>query len=274
MRWYGITGLCIMLGGTAGMFAGIPFVQIWMTPIGWTGFILFADAIVRIRTGHSQMTDRPARFLLLCACSILLWLLFELYNILIHNWYYIGLPENLLVRSLGLAWAFATIWPGIFEMRDLLAVSGWFRQARCPHFVVSRRLELFLISAGSVLLVLPIVIPSNWWAPAIWTGFILLLDPLNARIGGRSILRDLSRGNCVRFWQFMAAGLLCGILWEFWNYWSTAQWIYTVPWPPNIKIFEMPLMGWLGFPAFGVECFVMWETLRLLILNEPRGPIQ
>ncbi len=47
--------------------------------------------------------------------SIPLWVVFEGYNLLIKNWYYINLPENLLVRYFGYAWAFATISPGDFS---------------------------------------------------------------------------------------------------------------------------------------------------------------
>jgi len=30
------------------------------------------------------------------------------------------------------------------------------------------------------------------------------------------------------------------------------------------KIFEMPMPGYFGFPAFAVECWVMFEFLRTL----------
>jgi hypothetical protein len=30
------------------------------------------------------------------------------------------------------------------------------------------------------------------------------------------------------------------------------------------KIFEMPLVGYLGFPPFALECFVMYEYLGTL----------
>ena len=40
------------------------------------------------------------------------------------------------------------------------------------------------------------------------------------------------------------------MLWEFWNYWAGAKWHYSVPIMENLKIFEMPVPGHLGFPAF------------------------
>jgi hypothetical protein len=57
-------------------------------------------------------------------------------------------------------------------------------------------------------------------------------------------------------------GIVCGLLWECWNYWAHTKWVYTVPVPPHVKLFEMPLAGYLGFPAFAVECFVMYVFTR------------
>jgi hypothetical protein len=32
-----------------------------------------------------------------------------------------------------------------------------------------------------------------------------------------------------------------------------------------VKIFEMPVPGYLGFPAFALECFTMYVFVRTLI---------
>jgi hypothetical protein len=60
----------------------------------------------------------------------------------------------------------------------------------------------------------------------------------------------------------MWSGALCGVLWELWNYWARAKWHYTVPIMPNVKIFEMPLPGYLGFPPFALEAFTMYVLVR------------
>ena len=62
-------------------------------------------------------------------------------------------------------------------------------------------------------------------------------------------------------------GLLCGLLWEFWNYWAAAKWTYTIPFLGNIKIFEMPVLGFLGFPPFAVECWVLYVFARSLLVS-------
>jgi hypothetical protein len=98
----------------------------------------------------------------------------------------------------------------------------------------------------------------------VWAGFVFLLDPLNDVWGGRSLLRDWEKGDGSTFWSFMASGLVCGVFWEFWNYWATARWLYIFPILQGWKIFEMPFPGFLGFPAFAVECFVMFESVRVL----------
>jgi len=57
--------------------------------------------------------------------------------------------------------------------------------------------------------------------------------------------------------------LICGALWEFWNYWSLSKWIYTVPFFEERKGFEMPFLGFLGFPPFTIEAYVMYNFLSL-----------
>lgn len=66
-------------------------------------------------------------------------------------------------------------------------------------------------------------------------------------------MRDLEEGSPGRLIATLLSGLVCGILWEAWNYWAVAKWIYTVPFFENTKIFEMPVLGYLGFSLFAVE---------------------
>lgn len=63
---------------------------------------------------------------------------------------------------------------------------------------------------------------------------------------------DLEKGSMVDIVASLVAGLICGILWETWNYWSISKWVYTVPFFDNLKIFEMPVPGYLGFLVFGL----------------------
>ncbi len=256
------------------MLAGQPFVATWFTPIAWTGYILLADAFILRRRGTSLLNNRLAEVPLMALLSILCWMVFEVYNIRLENWVYVGVPTHPLLRALGYGWSFATIFPGIFQTADLLSAYGVFAGAggrgvqwTAGKLWASAAVGLALV-AGPVLL--PVRIGAYLFG-AVWLGFIFLLEPLNYRLGAPSIYRDLEAGRAARLWQLLAAGLICGLLWEFWNYWAAAKWLYIFPMFQNIKLFEMPLPGFLGFPPFALECFAMYalccwalQTDRLL----------
>ena len=104
----------------------------WNTPIAWTGFIILADSLVYRARGDSWIRSAPREFAALALVSIPLWLVFEWFNLYLRNWHYVGLPENLIVRNLGYAWAFATIWPAIFEGAELAAVVRGSRGSGSP----------------------------------------------------------------------------------------------------------------------------------------------
>jgi hypothetical protein len=261
-------GLALMILSEAATLAGLePFLS-WNTPICWTGFIIAADGLVYRARGDSWMRSNPREFAALCAASIPLWLVFEFFNRFIDNWYYVGLPEDRALRLFGYAWSFATIWPAIFEAAELVGVwRGRPRPARGPVAapVPNRRRQLVFMLAGTAMLLWPIIWPSRYLAAPVWLGFIFLLDPVNARLGAASLEGDWSRGAYDRAINLVWAGVLCGFLWEFWNYWARAKWHYTVPIMSDVKLFEMPLAGYLGFPVFAIECFTMYEFLRVVL---------
>jgi len=264
-------GLIIMIVSEAATLAGIEPFASWNTPIAWTGFILFADGIVYRARGGSWIRSAPREFVWLAIVSIPLWVLFEGYNLIIQNWYYTGLPENFWLRQFGFAWSFATIWPAIFEGAELVAVlragrpgsAGPAETASTSRPAPPARPALpappaLSIAIGAVMLATPFLVPDSiarYMAAPIWLGFIFLLEPINARLGAERITRE-------RLINLALSGVLCGILWEFWNYWSRTKWHYSVPIMEHLKIFEMPVPGYLGFPAFALECFTMYVFVR------------
>jgi hypothetical protein len=257
------------------MLAQIEPFYSWHTPIAWTGFILFADGITWKRRGRSWMNDAPAEFVFLTIVSIPLWVVFELYNkYTLHNWYYLGLPESRLIRNIGYAWSFATISPAIFETGDLISS---LRGAPTVRGKAARRSftrgQWICMAVGAVMLLLPIIYPSTYLAAPVWLGFILLVDPVNARAGGESILGDLRNGDYGRLANLLLSGLVCGLIWEFWNYEAGTKWKYNVPILPDVKVFEMPILGFAGFPPFAVECFVMYVFVRRRLWRGATYPI-
>jgi hypothetical protein len=263
-------GLAVMVVSQTATLARIEPFWSWNTPIAWTGFILFADGIVWQARRNSWIRSNGREFVFLALASIPLWLVFEGYNQLIRNWYYTGLPENFALRMFGYAWSFATIWPAMFEGAELIAAVRAGKAGGLPAPPALPAHPAFSIAAGGVMLALPFLVPpaiATYMAAPVWLGFIFLLDPLNARLGGESLLADLPAGQWDRLINLALSGLLCGVLWEFWNYWAGAKWHYTVPIMENLKVFEMPLPGYLGFPAFALECFTMYVFVRVVVAN-------
>ena len=269
-----IVGIVTMVVSEAGTLAGIEPFASWNTPIAWTGFIVFADAFVYRARGNSWIRSAPHEFVWLALASIPLWIVFEGFNLVLDNWYYSGLPKNFWLRQFGYAWSFATITPAIFEAAELFAVlrgasptvesparsRGGKPGQRGPSEFDRLGGAVLWIPLGLIMLIAPFVVSSDvarYLAAPVWLGFIFLLDPINARLGAETLSRE-------RVINLSLSGVLCGVLWEFWNYWARAKWHYTVPIMERLKIFEMPLPGYLGFPAFALECFTMYVFVRAM----------
>ena len=266
-RVWGWAGLGVILVAEGLLFWGNRWIAIFITPIAWSGYLLFIDAAVWSLRGESRLGSTPRHFLSLAFWSVPLWLIFEAYNLRLENWAYVGLPESLLVQCFGSVWSFATIWPAILETADIVEALGLFRPPAARRLKLSRSTHLGIVLVGLAFVTVPVLVPASlgrYLFGAVWVGFILLLDPLDYFVKGRSLLRDLETSSTSTLYSLLISGLICGIFWEFWNYWATAKWVYVFPILQGWKVFEMPLPGYLGFPAFALECFVMYEFLRTL----------
>src|SRR5262249_60041122 len=89
------------------------------------------------------------------------------------------------------------------------------------------------IAVGLVMLIVPFLaspVVTRYPAAPVFLGFIFLLEPINRWSGAESLDRQ-------RLYNLLASGLLCGVLWELWNYWAGAKLHYTVPIMERAKIF-------------------------------------
>lgn len=267
--WFGLAAL----GGAEWlMFRGIEPVATFFTPIAWSAYLLICDSAVFAVSGRSRLRKSPRDFFQMALLSIPLWLIFEAYNLRLKNWTYVGVPTSLFWGLIGYCWSFATITPAILETAELIESLGWFKQIdeRDISFAFCRNMMI----AGAICVLVPIVLPRHIAAYSfglVWIGFYLLLDPLNHRLGLPSLLGDISYGRWGRFCSLLAAGWICGWLWEFWNYWAAAKWHYIFPMFQGWKIFEMPAPGYFGFLPFALECFVMYVTAAWLVRWIPRS---
>ena len=86
---------------------------------------------------------------------------------------------------------------------------------------------------------------------------MFLLEPVCLALGRRAFTDDLARGDWRPWVSLWLGGLLCGFFWEMWNLWSFPKWIYHVPYVGFWKVFEMPVLGYLGYLPFAMELYLM-----------------
>ncbi len=260
MKYYFYIGLLIIVVSEILLFAGVEWIGIFFTPLVWTGYILLIDAIVFRLKGESWISGRGRTFLLMIPLSAVFWYLFEFFNLFLKNWIYSGLPA-VWITAIGMTWSFATIGPGMFETSDLLGSIGTLKLKKRKFKIPKSLLYVFIVTGGGCLISV-LILPSGvarYLAIPLWVGFILLLDPINYMKGYKSILKKWQDGNFHEILCLLGGGLICGFLWEFWNYWATTKWIYQLPYSAGPKIFEMPLLGFLGFPALALDYYVLYS---------------
>ncbi len=256
-------GVALHLLFFALMLQGVEPFQTFFYLFAWWTFIPVVGAINARRGGNSLIFGASQQLAWVTGYSLLVWLFFEIWNFRLQNWLYIGVIETTWLRWLAYAVSFATVLPAILEVNTLLGNLGLARRVPGPLIRVTPRLLNGCVMAGWLMLTLVLLLP-RYSFPLLWVGIIFILDPLIYRRDRvASFLGQAAKGSYSRLLRLMSAGLLCGVLWEFWNYWSGAKWLYAIPFFNFWKVFEMPLLGYLGFMPFALECYLFWQLLRL-----------
>jgi len=155
----------------------------------------------------------------------------------------------------------------MFETADVLEGLGFLHSLKTKQRALSSPLLAALVVVGLAFVTVPPLLPvhiARYTFGFVWIGFILLLEPINAQLGIESPLAKWAQGNPRPALRLLAAGMIAGFLWEFWNFWATAGWRYTVPWPLDFGVyyFRMPVLGLLGFPPFAWESWAMFQFLK------------
>ena len=228
----------------------------------WLGYCLSVDALVVRRTGTSLLTRGRPAYLGLFAASVPTWWLFELINARTRNWIYldadsIGPVEYALLASL----SFSTVIPAVFGTAELAASFGWVRRlGPGPRIAPTAGTLRLILVLGVVLLVLTLAGP-RFFFPGVWLSGFFIVEPVNARLGFRSLLETTARRDWRPVVALWVGVLICGFFWELWNYWSFPKWIYRVPFVDFARIFEMPLLGYGGYLPFALELFAIYHLL-------------
>jgi hypothetical protein len=274
MKWYGILGIFLIILVELNFFFQIqPFAN-WYFPIIWFGYILVVDSIIFQIRGKSIINNKPLTFISLIILSSMFWWFFELTNIFLQNWNYLGTeglgsPNSLSKTIFGML-SFGTVLPALFETTELIRSIHLFDKIKLKKKFKIKKASLYILMIlGIVCFFLPIFFPKFAF-PLIWLSFFLIFDPINYLNNQPSIIGHLKNKRIGIILSLLLAGITLGFFWEFWNHFAIIKWTYDVPYVGFLKIFEMPILGYLGYFPFALELYAMYWFFRSLFLKKEK----
>jgi hypothetical protein len=223
----------------------------------WCAYILFVNAVLYDSCGSCPLSASSRRFLMAFPISVAFWWLFEFLNRFTQNWYYQNVERfstqgYVLFASL----SFSTVLPSVWVTHELLSRVVVQKRYQCISVELPASMALSVCLASLLPLFLLPLFP-NYLFGSIWLLPILLGISLESLRTRRSLCL------CSLFiWAL--AGVVCGVLWELWNFYSVAKWVYQIPFVQRFHVFEMPLVGYGGYVPFGILCGLLIQSIARL----------
>jgi len=228
----------------------------------WLGYILVMDGLVTLRNGTSMLNRSARAFAGLFLASAPCWWLFEVINWRTRNWQYLGGQvftgfEYLLLSTL----SFSTVMPAVFETAELVRSFRWAEWfASGPRLRPTTPLAVGMVGAGLGMLTLIMTWPKLFY-PFVWGAVFLIFEPVNWLARRQSFFDRLQHGDWRPVISLSVGALICGFFWEMWNYYSYPKWIYHTPGAEYLHVFEMPLLGYIGYMPFAWELYALRNFL-------------
>lgn len=261
-----LAGIALLAIGIWGLWQDIGLIAQPFYAFAWWGFILILDGFIALKRGNSLLTTRWRHILPLLFWSVTFWYFFELLNLRYQNWYYVGVYKSVIPRFVFSVACFATVLIGMFETYEALTTLGLFRNWKGQPGKLPVWVSYAVQCVGATMVTLSLVF-STYLAPLVWGSVSFLVDPWNYRRGARSVLKDFEQRDYGLVARLLLAGFICGGYWESMNFFAPQKWIYTVRGLENFKLFEMPLLGFLGFPALVLDGMAVYGMMSYWFLN-------
>ena len=232
----------------------------------WLGYCLTVDGLNAYLRGTSLYTRSGRKYIGLFLVSAPAWWLFEVLNWRVQNWYYVGRelftdPAYGFLSSL----SFSTVIPAVFGTAELIAGSDFMRRfRRGPVIDNDWRTTLIFALLGLGMFLLMMARP-RFFFPFLWLSLYFMLAPINVWLGNRSLSETVRNGDWRPVIAIWFGTLTCGFFWEMWNFFSFPKWQYTVPFVDFLHVFEMPLLGYMGYLPFGLELFAIYHLVMGLL---------
>ena len=228
----------------------------------WLGYALTVDGLVYRHKGNSLLSRSWKQFLLLFLISIPAWWLFELINLRTQNWLYLGRDQFTdLQYAILSSLSFSTVMPAVFGTAQWAADHRWLKRLKSGPAYGRNRKEIGIVFiTGWLMLAAPLLWP-RYCFPLVWISVCFILDPINTWLGKRSLIAYVRKGDWRPILALWAGCLICGFFWEMWNFYAYPKWVYQVPFVDFLHVFEMPVLGFLGYLPFSMELFDIYHLL-------------
>lgn len=282
--WIGLVLWCLSLFLLWGHHIGLTWFFKFIDITLWWSFSLVLDGIVYKRTGGKSLLSTSHREIIgIAFASVMGWMIFEYFNFFVNdNWYYpngnqIPAAEFLCYSML----ASTAVFPISFEWFSLFNTFPKFKlkYTQGPKLVFPRWLKTTLVVLGYASMFAISYFPDElffmvWIAPL--AIFSVVLDDLDIWTPFSSLKKGnwsplllialswVSAGLCVECWNYFSGTHIDGILKSY----NTLYWAYSVPYVNEPHLFEMPLLGYMGYLPYGVYAGIWWITFAYL-LNIP-----
>ena len=221
----------------------------------WLGYVVTINGVSEVLYGDSLLRRMRFSFLWLFAISIPMWWCFEYLNSVVQNWHYVlPHPISQLHYNIQASVDFSTVVPAVLSAAFLF--SCLFKNQNLKRDAVRIQASWFIVSVllSIAFFFLVKLFPREAF-PLIWIAPLFLLEPILYFFSSSSLLRLVEKGEWLLPVSLMIGTLFTGFWWEFWNFYSMPKWIYTIPYVDFWRIFEMPLLGYGGYPFFGLIAY-------------------
>ncbi len=252
-------------------------------PMFW-GFTLLLDAVLFMRDHTKSMVfNNPREMIAIGVAAMGGWMLFEYLNFFVReNWIYpfstlMPKPEFLIYAIAGSS----GLMPVIFVIYRLLGTlpgfSDRYRQGISinPSSAFGTILLIFFFTSMFLVPFFP-----NQLFGMLWISPMCIMVITLHKIGEWTPISPLKWGDWAPLMKYTLTYLIYGLFLECMNYFSgihhgdtvisytTAYWQYSIPYVNFWHVFEMPIVGFIGYLPFGIYCSAWWISFAYL-LNIP-----
>ncbi len=253
-------------------------------PLFW-GFTLMLDGWVYIRSNSVSLLSRyPREIVGIGVAATSGWMLFEYLNFFVdENWYYpkgdiVPDDEFTVYATLGSS----GLMPAAFEFYMLLNTFRFRHRFDHGIKITLHKGIRIVILVGALVGMFAIGFFPDGMFTVLWLSPLLILSVVLESIGIWTPFTPIKTGNWSPLLKYALTYLIYGFLLEWWNYFNSthpddpkklitftpAHWVYSLPYVNRFHVFEMPVLGYMGYLPFGIYCAVWWIAFAFL-LNIP-----